>query len=189
MKHWKRILSALLIGAMALTLFAGCDKKVKLEDELINQMADYCSTIGLKVEKEKDNHLAESALQYISANCTGALNIDFFRKKDETWTGWGTKWVDSDEKIALLALLPDAATSYYRISWTMVPSDPKSQYYKDPQVIAAAIMKDAFTEGTCSCQVAEGSLPLEDTIHISVAQGQIGGYNYYLVIQRKASVN
>lgn len=49
MKHWKRILSALLIGAMALTLFAGCDKKVKVEDELINQMADYCSTIGLTV--------------------------------------------------------------------------------------------------------------------------------------------
>lgn len=70
----------------------------------------------------------------------------------------------------------------------MVPSDPKSQYYKDPQVIAAAIMKDAFTEGTCSCQVSDGSPTFEDTVHISMAQGQIGGYSYYLVIQRKASI-
>lgn len=28
----------------------------------------------------------------------------------------------------------------------------------------------------------------EDTVHISMAQGQIGGYSYYLVIQRKASI-
>lgn len=189
MKHWKRILSALFISAFALTLFTGCDKKVKLEDELFNQMADYGETIGLKVEKEKDNHIAESALQYISANCTGEFSASFFRKKDETWTGWGTHWVDSDEKIALFALLPNSSTSWYRISWTKIPSDPKSQYYKDPQVIAAAVMQDAFIEGTNSYEAFNSSLTFEDTIHVSIAQGKIGGYTYCLVIQRSSSVN
>ena len=188
MKHWKRILSALLIGAMALTLFAGCDKKVKVEDELLDQMADYCSTIGLEVEKEKDNSIAETALQYISSHWSKPMTTDFFIKK---YKPAGSKFyvtTDSDEKKELFALLPAADTSWYRISWTKVPSDPKSKYYKDPQVIAAAIMKDAFTEGTCSYEASDSSLTFEDTVHISMAQGQIGGYSYYLVIQRKASV-
>lgn len=55
MKHWKRILSALLIGAMALTLFAGCDKKVKVEDELFKQVSDFYQTTGQTVEKSPDN--------------------------------------------------------------------------------------------------------------------------------------
>mgnify|MGYP007077297478 FL=1 len=50
-------------------------------------------------------------------------------------------------------------------------------------------MKDAFIEGTCSYETANSSLTFEDTIHVSMAQGQIGGYNYYLVIQRSASVS
>ena len=183
MKHWKRILSALLIGAMALTLFAGCDKKVKVEDELINQMADYCSTIGLKVEKEKDNSIAETAFHFLSSRCTGKLDKNFFGKT-KNW-----KWTPTENGKEFLALLPDQETSWYRISWTLLPSDPKSKYYKDPQVIAAAIMKDAFIEGTCSYETANSSLTFEDTIHVSMAQGQIGGYNYYLVIQRSASVS
>lgn len=189
MKHWKRILSALLIGAMALTLFAGCDKKVKVEDELINQMADYYSTVGLKAEKEKDNSIAETALQYISSHWSKPMSTDFFLKKYKPAGKNFYVTTESDEKKALFALLPDSPTSWYRISWTKIPSDPKSQYYKDPQVIAAAIMKDAFTEGTCSYEESKGSLTFEDTVHISTAQGQIGGYNYYLVIQRSASVS
>ena len=87
MKHWKRILSALLISAFALTLFAGCDKKVKVEDELLDQMADYCSTIGLKVEKEKDNSIAETAFHFLSSRCTGKLDKNFFGKtKNWKWT-------------------------------------------------------------------------------------------------------
>ena len=78
MKHWKRILSALLISAFALTLFTGCDKKVKLEDELFNQMADYGETIGLKVEKEKDNSIAETAFHFLSSRCTGKLDKNFW---------------------------------------------------------------------------------------------------------------
>ena len=87
MKHWKRILSALLISAFALTLFTGCDKKVKLEDELFNQMADYGETIGLKVEKEKDNSIAETAFHFLSSRCTGKLDKNFFGKtKNWKWT-------------------------------------------------------------------------------------------------------
>ncbi len=52
MKHWKRILSALLIGAMALTLFAGCDKKIKVEDELFKQFSDYYQTLGRTLEQD-----------------------------------------------------------------------------------------------------------------------------------------
>ena len=163
MKHWKRILSALLISAFALTLFTGCDKKVKLEDELFNQMADYGETIGLKVEKEKDKN---------------------FFGKTKNW-----KWTPTENGKEFLALLPDQETSRYRISWTLLPSDPKSQYYKDPQVIAAAVMQDAFIEGTNSYETFNSSLTFEDTIHVSIAQGKIGGYTYCLVIQRRSSVN
>lgn len=185
MKHWKRILSALLIGAMALTLFAGCDKKVKVEDELFDQIVDYYAMNGFTktIVREKDNSIAETALHFLSSRCTGKLNTKFFGKT----VNW--KWTPTEDGKEFLALLPDQETSWYRISWTMIPSDPKSQYYKDPQVIAAAIMKDAFTEGTCSYEESKGSLTFEDTIHVSVAQGQIGGYNYYLVIQRSASVS
>lgn len=189
MKHWKRILSALLISAFALTLFTGCDKKVKLEDELFNQMADYGETIGYTVEKEKDNHIAESALQYISANWSQPMSANFFIKK---YKPEGSKFyvtTESDEKKALFALLPDSSTSWYRISWTKIPSDPKSQYYKDPKVIAAAVMQDAFIEGTNSYEAFNSSLTFEDTIHVSIAQGKIGGYTYCLVIQRRSSVN
>lgn len=183
MKHWKRILSALLIGAFALTLFTGCDKKVKLEDELFNQMADYGETIGLKVEKEKDNSIAETAFHFLSSRCTGKLDKNFFGKT-KNW-----KWTPTENGKEFLALLPDQKTSRYRISWTLLPSDPKSQYYKDPQVIAAAVMQDAFIEGTNSYETFNSSLTFEDTIHVSIAQGKIGGYTYCLVIQRRSSVN
>lgn len=185
MKHWKRILSALLIGAMALTLFAGCDKKVKVEDELLNQMIDYYAMNGSTetIVKEKDNSIAETAFHFLSSRCTGKLEKNFFGKT-KNW-----KWTLTENGKEFLALLPDQETSWYRISWTLLPSDPKSKYYKDPQVIAAAIMKDAFIEGTCSYETANSSLTFEDTIHVSMAQGQIGGYNYYLVIQRSASVS
>ena len=68
MKHWKRILSALLIGAMALTLFAGCDKKVKVEDELFKQVSDFYQTTGQTVEKSPDNSDAEKLMAYIETN-------------------------------------------------------------------------------------------------------------------------
>ena len=88
-----------------------------------------------------------------------------------------------------MALLPDQETSRYRISWTLLPSDPKSQYYKDPQVIAAAVMQDAFIEGTNSYETFNSSLTFEDKIHVSLAQGKFGGYTYCLVILRRSSVN
>ena len=189
MKHWKRILSALLIGAMALTLFAGCDKKVKLEDELINQMADYYAMHGFTqtIVKEKDNSIAETAFHFISTNCTGELKTEFFYNR----SGWN--WVLNDNGTAFLNLLPDSATSWYRISWTLLPSDPKSVYYKDSAYAASCVLADAcgggVNSGKHSIEPSDGSLTFENTIHVSTAQGQIGGYNYYLVIQRSASVS
>lgn len=189
MKHWKRILSALLIGAMALTLFAGCDKKVKLEDELINQMADYYAMHGFTqtIVREKDNSIAETAFDFLSSHCTGALDRNFFGKS----VNW--KWTPSENGKEFLALLPDQKTSWYRISWTLLPSDPKSAYYKDSAYVASYVLADAcgggVNSGKNSLEPSDGSLTFENTIHVSMAQGQIGGYNYCLVIQRSASVS
>lgn len=189
MKHWKRILSALLIGAMALTLFAGCDKKVKVEDELFDQIVDYYAMNGFTktIVREKDNSIAETALHFLSSRCTGKLNTKFFGKT----VNW--KWTPTEDGKEFLALLPDQETSWYRISWTMIPSDPKSKYYKDSAYVASRVLEDACGGGTSngknSIEPSNGSLTFEDTIHISMAQGQIGGYNYYLVIQRSASVS
>lgn len=155
MKHWKRILSALLISAFALTLFTGCDKKVKLEDELFNQMADYGETIGLKVEKEKDNSIAETAFHFLSSRCTGKLDKNFFGKT-KNW-----KWTPTENGKEFLALLPDQETSRYRISWTLLPSDPKSQYYKDPQVIAAAVMRTLLLRAQTVTKPSTLRLPLK----------------------------
>lgn len=189
MKHWKRILSALLIGAMALTLFAGCDKKVKVEDELLNQMIDYYAMNGSTetIVKEKDNSIAETAFHFLSSRCTGKLEKNFFGKT-KNW-----KWTLTENGKEFLALLPDQETSWYRTSWTLLPSDPKSVYYKDSAYVASCVLADAcgggINDGKNSIENYDSSLTFENTIHVSMAQGQIGGYNYYLVIQRSASAS
>lgn len=179
MKRWKRLIAAVLIGVFALTLFAGCGKTtIKVEDELMNQLSDYSQLLGTTFVKEKSNSNAESVLKYISAHCTGSFGKSFFG----TTKNW--KWTPTEEGQAVFALLPDAATTDYRIAWVQAVTDPKSEYFKDPQTTAARILNEAFLDGNNSVEVYDGSLEYEDTGYVSIAQGKIGGTQYYIIVTR-----
>ena len=182
MKHWKRILSALLIGAMALTLFARCDKKVKLEDELFNQIFDFYQTLGRTVERSPDNSDAEKILTYVQKNyaTSGSTSLNNYMGK-----------LKSASKTVLPAVYDVSSTDYvrYTIAWCDVIPNPKSEYFKSATGMAANIMHDAFLSVSPQKVMLENTtsgVVWEKTEHFSVTQGEIDGYPYYIIVLRRS---
>ena len=183
MKHWKRILSALLIGAMAITLFAGCDKKVKLEDELFNQISDFYQTRGRTVEKSPDNSDAEKILTYVQNNyaTSGSKSL--------------LSYMQFKLKPASRTVLPTVygvtSTDYvrYTIAWCDIIPNPKSEYFKSATGMAANIMHDAFLASSPQNVMLENTttgVVWEKTEYLSVTQGEIDGYPYYIIVLRRS---
>lgn len=174
MKHWKRILSALLIGAMALTLFAGCDKKVKVEDELFKQFSDYYQTLGRTLEQDPTNANAQKLLAYLQENCTSTSLSSYLN------TGANRTAIKTN-----VFPVPSGMRAEYLVGWADVVPKPTSEYYKDPTQFAHEILtRICFDPMPQNIRFSNGSTsdPLDKTASYSFAQGEIYGYQYYLVV-------
>lgn len=187
MKHWKHILSALLIGAMALTLFAGCDKKVKVEDELFKQVSDFYQTKGQTVEKSPDNSDAEKLMAYIEANYTPPTSSF---SSASPFNSYMTR-LRSDVVLPAVYGIGSTDYVYYTVGWSPAVPDPKSEYYKSSSGIVAQIMHDIFISVSNKRVVFSSTAPgvkKGNTEYFSYAQGEVDGITYYLVVLRCPAV-
>ena len=187
MKHWKRILSALLIGAMALTLFAGCDKKVKVEDELFKQVSDFYQTTGQTVEKSPDNSDAEKLMAYIETNYAPPTSPF---SSASPFNSYMTSLRATTVLPAVYGIGPTDYV-YYTVGWSPAIPDPKSEYYKSSSGIVAKIMNDIFISASprkITFKNTASGVKKGNTEYFSYAQGEVDGITYYLVVLRCPAV-
>jgi hypothetical protein len=187
MKHWKRILSALLIGAMALTLFAGCDKKVKVEDELFKQVSDFYQTKGQTVEKSPDNSDAEKLMAYIEANYTPPTSSF---SSASPFNSYMTR-LRSNVVLPTVYGIGPTDYVYYTVGWSPAIPNPQSEYYKSSSGIVAKIMNDIFISASTrkiTFNNTASGVKKGNTEYFSYAQGEVDGITYYLVVLRCPAV-
>lgn len=187
MKHWKRILSALLIGAMALTLFAGCDKKVKVEDELFKQISDYYQTLGRTVEKSPDNSDAEKLMAYVQANYAPPTS------SFSSASPFNSYMTSLRSNVVLPTVYGIGPTDYvyYTVGWSPAIPNPQSEYYKSSSGIVAKIMNDIFISASTrkiTFNNTASGVKKGNTEYFSYAQGEVDGITYYLVVLRCPAV-
>ncbi len=120
------------------------------------------------------NANAQKLLAYLQENCTSTSLSSYFN--------------NSTNRNAIktnVFPVPSGMRAEYLVGWADVVPEPTSEYYKDPAQVAHEILtRICFDPMPQNTKFSNGSThdPLDKTASYSFAQGEIYGYQYYLVV-------